>query len=145
MIRSRFNLKPTQGLKFEAPSLVQSQFAANADINIMLRRALGGDMSVFVGAGHSVDVSDCPESMHDVCNIVARANNAWDSMPDSLKRTFGNSAAFIEWFEKSKFVKPVDVVEPVEPVEPSRSSADTSTTVTPSGVEPSMAKSVQTT
>lgn len=120
------------GLTFEAASLVQPQYKESADINVMIRRAIGGDMSVFVGAGKFTDVSDAPESFHDALNISARAETAWQNMPDSLRRTFGNQAAFLEYLQalENADVQPVALA-----------TEENKEVVTPSGAEDSMPKS----
>lgn len=98
---TRFNRAPSMGVRFDKPSLVQPQFKQSCDINCMIKRALGGDMSVFRSCGHIVDASDAPDSYHDAMNIVARADQAWESLPDAVKRAYGNSANFIQAYEKS--------------------------------------------
>ncbi len=98
---TRFNRTPFKGVRFDKPSLAQPQFKQSSDINVMIKRALGGDMSVFRSRGHIVDASDAPESYHDAMNIVARADQAWESLPDAVKRAYGNSTNFIQAYEKS--------------------------------------------
>lgn len=83
------------GLKFSVPSLVQPQFARDTDINRMIQRALGGDPSVFARGGRMVDVSNAPEDVHEVMNIIARGDTAWADLPDSVRRSYGSKEAFI--------------------------------------------------
>lgn len=129
--RTRFNRTPSVGVRFDKPSLVQPQFKQASDINVMIKRALGGDMSVFRSRGHMVDASDVPESYHDAMNIVARAEQAWDSLPDAVKRAYGNAANFVQEYEKA-------LVEPSPASDkPTAESKDSH----PVGAEPTEAKS----
>lgn len=130
--RTRFNRAPVSGVRFERPSLVQPQYKQASDINTMIKRALGGDMSVFRARGHMVDASEAPESYHEAMNIVARAEQAWDSLPDAVRRAYGNAANFVAEYEKS-------LLAPVE--EPAKAS-EVKTDSHPDGAEPSTAKSV---
>lgn len=99
--RTRFNRAPVSGVRFDKPSLVQPQFKQASDINVMIKRALGGDMSVFRSRGNMVDASEAPESYHDAMNIITRAEQAWESLPDAVKRAYGNAVNFMHEYEKA--------------------------------------------
>lgn len=109
--RTRFNRAPVSGVRFDKPSLAQPQFKQASDINVMIKRALGGDMSVFRSRGSMVDASEAPESYHDALNIITRAEQAWDSLPDAVKHAYGNAANFVREYEKSLTTPPTDPVE----------------------------------
>ena len=130
--RTRFNRAPSVGVRFDKPSLVQPQFKDSTDINLMIKRALGGDMSVFRSRGNMVDASNAPESYHEAMNIVARAEQAWDSLPDSVKRAYGNAAIFVQEYEKSL----------MEPPKASETAASDKNDSHPEGAEVSTPKSV---
>lgn len=136
---TRFNHTPCTGVCFRKPSLTQPQFQKDTDINYMIKRALAGDMSVYRNAGHIVDASEAPESYHESMNIMARAQQAWDDMPDALRRAYGNAANFLAEFEKSLSESAVS-----PSVESKENKADSSVSPSPTA-EASMPKSVPTT
>lgn len=116
--RTRFNRAPVSGVRFDKPSLVQPQFKQASDINVMIKRALGGDMSVFRGRGNMVDASEAPESYHEAMNIITRAEQAWDSLPEAVKHAYGNAANFVREYEKALSTPPNEPVDaPEKPVE----------------------------
>lgn len=139
--RTRFNRTPVAGVRFDKPSLVQSQFKHACDINAMIKRALGGDMSVFRSPGNMVDVSDVPDSYHEAMNILVRAEQSWDILPDALKRAYGNPANYVREYEKSLNEK-LRSSSPVKDVSPMPDKATSvSTDSHPEGAEDSMPKS----
>lgn len=103
MIRSRFNLRPAQGLAFTKPSLTQSQFAKDTDVNVLVRRYLAGDMSVISRrAPITVDCSEAPDSFHDALNVAKSADFVWNSLPDNVRRTFKSYQDFLDCYDAVK-------------------------------------------
>lgn len=128
----RFKVHRRKGVEFNAPSLTQSQFQRDCDINVMIRRALTGDISAIVN-GKMIDASDAPESFHDSLNIMAKADTAWEEMPDSVRRTYGNKEAFILAFDNevkriAELSRNPDKIASPEKGEPSKGESEPSTT-----------------
>lgn len=95
MFRSRYNRgEQVRGLRFCAPSLVQSQYQAGTDINVMLQRSLRGDPDA-IRRGRSYDASNCPDSFHDAMNILAGARTRWEEMPSALQRAYGSPERYL--------------------------------------------------
>lgn len=110
MFRSRFNRGETvRGLKFRAPSLVQPQYQAGTDVNVMLQRSLRGDPDA-IRRGRSFDATQCPDSFHDAMNVLASARTQWEEMPPALQRAYGSPerylAAVDEAIKAKSLVKP---------------------------------------
>ena len=78
MFKHRSDLPVSRGLDFsDSPSLCERQFQRDCDINYMIRRYLSGDVSV-MRSGNFLDVSEAPESYHDIINITARGMSTWE-------------------------------------------------------------------
>lgn len=91
--RTRFERKRV-GLAISKPSLTQSQYQKDTDINVMIRKALGGDASA-IRRGTYGDFRDIPESLHDASNITAAARTTWEEMPERIKQTYGSPEAYV--------------------------------------------------
>lgn len=91
--RTRFERKRV-GLAISKPSLTQSQYQKDTDINVMIRKALGGDASA-IRRGTYGDFRDIPESLHDASNITAAARTTWEEMPERIKQTYGTPEAYV--------------------------------------------------
>lgn len=131
--KTTYDRPPHRGLKCKTPSLVQPQYARDTDINVMIRRALGGDPSVFArGASVGVDALAAPEDFHEAMNKLARGDSAWEELPQAVKRAYGS---------KEAFVAAVDALS-ASPVEEKEEEVTPKTEiVTPSGAETSTSKS----
>lgn len=117
----RFKVHRTKGVTFDAPSLTQSQFQRDCDINVMIRRALAGDINAIV-KGNVVDASNAPESLHEAFDILARANTAWEELPAAVRHAYGNKERFVKAYDEEvqrlaqkPVEKPVERVETVSP------------------------------
>lgn len=93
IFRTRFERKRV-GLAISKPSLTQSQYQKDTDINVMIRKALGGDASA-IRRGTYGDFRDIPESLHDASNITAAARTTWEEMPERIKQTYGTPEAYV--------------------------------------------------
>lgn len=114
----RFKVHRTKGVTFDAPSLTQSQFQRDCDINVMIRRALAGDVNAIV-KGNVFDASDAPESLHEAFDILARANTAWEELPVAVRHAYGSKERFVQAYDEEVrriSVKPVETKEVVSPV-----------------------------
>lgn len=83
----------------DSPSLTQSQYQQECDINAMIRRALSGDMSVF-GHPKYLDVLSAPESFHDASNKIVFAKTVWESLSDSVRASYGSPEALVVDFDR---------------------------------------------
>jgi len=94
----RFSLPPCAGEDFsKSPSKTQQQYKHDCDINVMVRRFVQGDMSVCRRDGHIIDtLIPGVSSLHDLVNIQANADTAWQSLPDPIKQSYGNKERFVE-------------------------------------------------
>lgn len=80
--------------------------ALEADINVLIKRATAGDLSVFTSAVFG-DFSDRPESFHEMINMVKDAEREFNHLPQEVKDKFDNNfekyvatAGTKEWFNK---------------------------------------------
>lgn len=99
MIRTRYNPHRVK-VQFSLPSLCQSHFQRDTDVNDMIRRALIGDRSVFRSMRYC-DASDAPSDFHDAQSRIALARSAWEDLPDKIKVTFGSPEAFLAAYDKA--------------------------------------------
>ena len=98
---TRYNPAAVKGLTCSDPSLAQPQFQADCDINVMIRRALAGDVSVLARGGYNnVDVSDAPESFHEALNKATSADSLWQSLPEQVRATFGSADRLLRAIEQ---------------------------------------------
>lgn len=115
MFNTRFKREKVLGLSFRAPSLVQSQYQAGTDINVMLQRSLRGDPDA-IRRGRSFDATGCPDSFHEAMNVLANARTQWEEMPPSLQRAYGSPERYLAAVDeaiKAKSLVPSKQVEPV--------------------------------
>lgn len=117
----RFKVHRTKGVTFDAPSLTQSQFQRDCDINVMIRRALAGDINAIV-KGNVVDASNAPESLHEAFDVLARANTAWEELPAAVRHAYGNKERFVKAYDdevqrlaQKPLEKPIEKIEKVSP------------------------------
>ena len=113
----RFKVHRTKGVTFDAPSLTQSQYQRDCDINVMIRRALAGDIDAIV-KGNVIDASNAPESLHEAFDILARANTAWEELPSAVRHAYGNKERFLKAYDEEVqrlAAKPAEKVVEVSP------------------------------
>lgn len=83
------------GLSFDKPTKCQTHLAKLSDINLLMQRALGGDVSVFRPVKY-LDVSDCPESLQDALNAQRKAIEAYDALPLAVRERYTSPKAFYD-------------------------------------------------
>lgn len=115
----RFRVHRTKGVTFDARSLTQSQFQRDCDINVMIRRALAGDVNAIV-TGSVVDASDAPESLHECFDILACANSAWEELPNAVRYAYGSKERFLKAYDEEVRRLNVKSVDKPSEVSPSR-------------------------
>lgn len=98
MIRTRYNPHRVK-VNFALPSLCQSHFQRDTDVNDMIRRALVGDRSVFRSMRY-FDASNAPSDFHDAQSRIALARSAWEDLPDKVKVTFGSPEEFLAAYDR---------------------------------------------
>lgn len=87
--------KPMSGLAGFGTSKAQAHLAKFCDINTMVSRALAGDTSVF-RRGDYLDCSRLPESMQDMLNHQIAAKQAYDSLPEDVRKRYSSPELFLE-------------------------------------------------
>lgn len=77
-----------------------------ADINVLINRAMNGDLSAFKSAVFG-DFTDMPESYADALNVVIESEREFNHLPQEIKDKFDNdwhkylvTAGSPEWYEK---------------------------------------------
>ena len=77
------------------------------DINVLLQKYTGGDMTVLHQGGTYADIADLPENMHEMVNFVNAQKERFESLPAAIKQKFENSfevwamaAGTNDWAEK---------------------------------------------
>lgn len=85
--------KPVPGLACKDVTKTQSHLVKFTDINYMIQRACAGDSSVYRN-GSFVDVADSPESLQDFLNTQRRAVEAYESLPESVRRRYTSPESF---------------------------------------------------
>lgn len=77
------------------------------DINVLLQKYTGGDMTVLHKGGTYADIADLPENMHEMVNFINAQRERFDSLPAAIKQKFENSfevwamaAGTNDWAEK---------------------------------------------
>lgn len=60
-----------------SPSLCQSQFKEQQDINNMIARLARGDTSVLKQTGFYYDISNIPDNLQDALSMQLRARDIW--------------------------------------------------------------------
>ena len=77
------------------------------DINVLLQKYTGGDMTVLHQGGTYADIADLPENMHEMVNFVNAQRERFEALPAAIKQKFENSfevwamaAGTNDWMEK---------------------------------------------
>lgn len=83
-----------KGLECSTPSSSQNHLKKFTDVNYMIQRAIAGDASVF-RAAFSADVSEFPESMHELLNAACRGRDAFLSLPSEVRQHYPTADAFV--------------------------------------------------
>lgn len=80
--------------------------ALEADINVLIKRAQAGDLSVFKSAVFG-DFTEMPQSYSEILNVVIGAEREFNHLPIDIKAKFDNdfhkylaTAGSKEWFTK---------------------------------------------
>ena len=50
--------------------------------------------------GNVVDASNAPESLHEAFDVLARANTAWEELPDPVRHAYGNKERFVKAYDE---------------------------------------------
>ena len=102
-IRSRFAAETDKhpGVVFNAPTLCQQHFRDECDINNIMARFMKTGLLPSVNSG-SYDFFDAGESLtyHDACNLIAKADEVFGSLPASVRARFNNDPGeYLAFFE----------------------------------------------
>lgn len=134
-LRTAFNYDTNEasdesGLKCEDPSLAKQSFAEEVDINTIVRRfGLTGQLpsDMYDRVPVSADF-DGVYDFHTAMNAVRAAQEAFDSMPASMRARFDNSPQklmeFVENPENLEEARKLGLARPAEPVKAADTPAD---------------------
>lgn len=125
---TRYKRPIHKGLDFPKPSLTQQHFKNDCDIGKLLARYLGGDISVINRRVKFGDFTAAPDDFHQAMNITAAGRTAWENLPDSVRRTYGNVERFLDALN-SEYQR----VEDSKKSKTSAKKSETPETVTPKG------------
>lgn len=100
-------------------SRTEQHWKKYADIDNIIKRALGGDTSVYRSGGRNADISDMPDNLQDALNQQISAASLFDALTDDAKRHFGNPEGLLRALENpaeaENFVKLGLAEVPAEP------------------------------
>lgn len=131
-IKSRYDWDSTEGLRFRKPSRTAQQFAAEADINELLRRyqsaGIAYDPAAIARAAARpvfADLTDIPVDFQEAQNLIIQAREAFEGLGSDVRDRFSNDPGKLMAFladeanneEAYKLGLKVRPVEPT-PVEP---------------------------
>ena len=115
-------------------SRTEQHWKKYADIGNIIKRALGGDTSVYRNGGQNADISEMPDNLHDALNQQISAASLFDALDDAAKRHFGNPEGLLRALnnpaETENFVK-FGLAE--TPIEPQAVKVEVVNPVTPKG------------
>lgn len=96
-IKSRFNWDSIEGLRFRKPSRTAQQFAAEADINEMLRRYQSAGVAydpaaIARAAARPVfaDLTNVPVDFQEAQNLIIQAREAFEGLGSDVRARFAN-------------------------------------------------------
>lgn len=85
------------------------------DINLLIARYMAGDESALNRVkGYYADISNLPTNIHDVYNIIKRAERDFEALPVEVKERFDNTfekflftAGTSDWHDRTGIEEPV--------------------------------------
>lgn len=99
-IKSRYDWDQPEGLRFRKPSRTAQQFAAEADINEMLRRYQSAGVAydpaaIARAAARPVfaDLTSVPVDFQEAQNLIIQAREAFEGLGSSVRDRFANDPA----------------------------------------------------
>lgn len=117
----------------DSPSMCQTQFAADCDINVQIAKVMSGDLSVLKRTGLFYDATKAPESLHSALNVAIRGRAIWDNAPANVRKEFGTAEAFLDFLADERNLEKAIELGLV----PKHEEAAKAATVTPEGGAPS--------
>lgn len=115
-------------------SRTEQHWKKYTDIGNIIKRAIGGDTSVYRNGGLNADISDMPDNLQDALNQQISAASLFDALTDDAKRHFGSPEGLLRAFgnpaEAENFVK-LGLAE--TPTEPEAVKVEVVNPVTPKG------------
>lgn len=118
-----FCRKPSNGscgLRFTQSTKCQTHLSKMCDINYIIQRAIAGDASVYRRGSYG-DFTNAPEDMQGYLNSVVKGREAYENLPESVKRVYPSADSFLNALndpnEKERLLK-LGVLKAVKPDEP---------------------------
>lgn len=75
-------------------------FKAETDINRIVTRALGGDLTALQASpGAYIDATQLPQDLHEAHQVLQQAEEAYLSIPEKERLEFGTFSEFLAQFE----------------------------------------------
>jgi phage internal scaffolding protein len=94
-VYSEFNPPPDGGITFDPeiePSRTKQSFRDECDINLVMKRANGVDLSKATTPPQFGDFASAPDFM-EAQNVIVRAREHFESLPSAVRERFGNDPA----------------------------------------------------
>lgn len=86
-------------------------FRDSCDINVLIARFASGETDVFSKAqGFFADVSNLPDNMHEIFNIVNQGRDVFSKLPVEVKEQYNNS--FEDWLLNFDFNAAMEEMKP---------------------------------
>ena len=87
---TRYNPPPSPVSNVSGVSRTKQEFKRECDINVLVARAVAGDLEIPPISPAVLDATILPNSYEDAMDIVLMAQKAFASMPSSIRDRFGN-------------------------------------------------------
>lgn len=115
-----YDAPPAEGLAFKKESRTKSEFVNECDINTIVKRAIAmGTLPEATRKPVYADVSEIPD-YENAMNAVAKANQAFMSLPSHIRDEFDQSPqALMEFLADSKNRKRAEELGLINPASPS--------------------------
>lgn len=91
-IHSRYDLPEPPGITFNEPTLAQQHFAADCDINNILKKYIQTGVLPQIAPGEYLDCADTFDYL-DALTTIQEVETLFSSLPSHLRKHFNNSPA----------------------------------------------------
>ena len=87
---TKYNPPPSPVSKVSGVSRTKQEFKRECDINVLVARAVAGDLEIPPISPAVIDATILPNSYEDAMDIVFMAQKAFSSLPSAVRDRFGN-------------------------------------------------------